>query len=203
MLLLALGVVCSVVAKTNYQTKILESKNTLEHSKTDSIMSLNFFTIMTDSVFPSWMGTKWDYNGISNIPGKGMIACGYFVTTTLKHVGFNLNRYKLAQQAASTVIQVLCDSSRLYSYSVDAAIKKLKGLGNNKLYVVGLDYHVGFIAVKNNEVFFIHSDYFKGEVLKEKAQNSKAFKNTSAYVFGEITNNKELFNKWKNGIKIY
>jgi hypothetical protein len=149
------------------------------------------------------MGTEWDFNGISNVPGKGMIACGYFVSTTLKHIGFNLNRYKLAQQAASTVIDILCDSSKIHSYSMETALKQLTALGNNKLYVLGLDYHVGFIAVESGMVYFIHSDYFNGKVVKEKAKYSQAFKNTSAYVFGEITNNKELLNKWKNGIKIY
>ena len=44
MLLLALGVVCSVVAKTNYQTKILESNdNRSYHINSDKIMkNLNF-----------------------------------------------------------------------------------------------------------------------------------------------------------------
>lgn len=198
-----LGLLCPVLAGNTYQSKILESKNTLRKSRTDSSMSLVLYSVMTDSVFPYWMGTEWDFNGISNVPGKGMIACGYFVSTTLKHIGFNLNRYKLAQQAASTVIDILCDSSKIHSYSMETALKQFTSLGNNKLYVVGLDYHVGFIAVENNVVYFIHSDYFNGKVLKEEAEFSKAFKNTAAYVFGEITNNKTLLNKWKTGIKIY
>ena len=202
-LFLVLGLLCPVLAGNTYQSKILKSKNTLRKSSNDSSMSSNLYTVMTDSVFPYWMGTKWDFNGISNVPGQGMIACGYFVSTTLKHVGFNLNRYKLAQQAAAKVIHVLCDTNKLYSYSTEAAISQFKTLGNNKLYVLGLDYHVGFIAVENNEVYFIHSDYFNGKVLQEEAKDSEAFKNTSMYVFGEITNNKELLNKWKNGIKIY
>ena len=134
-LFLVLGLLCPVLAGNTYQSKILKSKNTLRKSSNDSSMSSNLYTVMTDSVFPYWMGTKWDFNGISNVPGQGMIACGYFVSTTLKHVGFNLNRYKLAQQAASKVIHVLCDTNKLYSYSTESTINKFKTQENKKLYI--------------------------------------------------------------------
>jgi hypothetical protein len=149
------------------------------------------------------MGTKWDFNGISNAPGKGMIACGYFVSTTLKHIGFNLNRYKLAQQGASTVVDILCGKDKMHSVLESDIIQKLKKLGDNRLYVVGLDYHIGFLAVENNQVYFIHSDYFKGKVVREKAADSISFSSTNAYVYGELTNNQSLFTKWKNGVKIF
>ena len=192
-----------LIAGVNYQAKLDCSINKLKSSKSGSLNSESFYFIMTDSVFPDWMGTKWDFNGISNVPGKGMIACGYFVSTTLKHIGFNLNRYKLAQQGASTVVDVLCGNDKMRSVLESDIIQKLKKLGNNRLYVVGLDYHVGFLAVENNQVFFIHSDYFKGKVIREKAADSISFSSTNAYVYGEITNNQSLFTKWKNGVKIF
>ena len=192
-----------LIAGCNYQAKLDCSINKLKSSKSGSLNSESFYFIMTDSVFPDWMGTKWDFNGISNEPGKGMIACGYFVSTTLKHIGFNLNRYKLAQQGASTVVDVLCGKNKMRSVLESDIIQKLKNLGNNRLYVVGLDYHVGFLAVENNQVYFIHSDYFKGKVVREKADNSISFSSTNAYVYGELTNNQSLFTKWKNGVKIF
>ena len=146
---------------------------------------------------PQWYGTPWAFDGISEAPRKNYIACGYFVSTTLKHVGFNLNRYKLAQQAASVVIDVLCGNNKAYSTDKSALINKLKAKNGNRLYVVGLDYHVGFIAVQNNEVYFIHSDYFKNKVVKEFAFKSQGFSATNSYVYGEITNNSSLLNKWK------
>ena len=102
----------SLVAGSNYQAKLDSSIKKLKNLNSDSMVSESFYYVMTDSVFPDWMGTKWDFNGVSNVPGKGMIACGYFVSTTLKHIGFNLNRYKLAQQAAYTVIDVLCGEKK-------------------------------------------------------------------------------------------
>ena len=88
--IIALFIVCplgSLVAGTNYQAKLDSSIKKLKNLSSDSIISESFYYVMTDSVFPHWMGTKWDFNGVSNVPGKGMIACGYFVSTTLKHVG--------------------------------------------------------------------------------------------------------------------
>ena len=91
-------------SSTNYSTKLVTAKNNLRAAQSDSVMSSVLFNSMIDSIFPAWMGTNWDFNGTSNVPKQGEIACGYFVSTTLKHVGFNLNRYKLAQQAASVVL---------------------------------------------------------------------------------------------------
>src|SRR5678815_5098001 len=32
-------------------------------------------------IFPSWYGTAWDFNGTTEVPQQGKIACGYFVST--------------------------------------------------------------------------------------------------------------------------
>lgn len=62
---------------------------------------------LLNTIVPHWYGTKWDYNGHTNIPGEGLIACGYFVSTTMKHVGFNLNRFRLAQAYSLQAVKVL------------------------------------------------------------------------------------------------
>lgn len=41
-----------------------------------------FVRQITQKVFPYWYGTKWDFNGTTEMPQEGSIACGYFVTTT-------------------------------------------------------------------------------------------------------------------------
>ena len=56
-------------------------------------------------IFPYWIGTKWDYNGYTNRPGNDkIIACGYFVSTTLKHMGFKWNRFDLAKMYSSNIV---------------------------------------------------------------------------------------------------
>lgn len=189
--------------QTTYSQKINNSIIGIKAAKTDSVFSDQLYFALTDSVFPAWMGTKWDFNGTSNIPKHGEIACGYFVTTTLKHIGFNLNRYKLAQQASLTVVDVLCGKQKQHAYNKNGLIEKLSKLNGHHLFVVGLDYHVGYIAVEQNTVYFIHSDFFEGKVVQELASESTGFAATKAYVYGEITYNKSLFKKWRSNQKIY
>jgi hypothetical protein len=158
---------------------------------------------LSDSVFPAWYGTKWDFNGITNVPQQGLIACGYFVSTTLKHVGFNLNRYKMAQQAASVIINETCGRSFVKKYNNSDTLLNVLRKKPDGLYVLGLDYHVGFLLVQKGKVYFVHSDFANGKVVRELATVSIAFNATVLYVVGQLTNNKVLMNKWLKGTRIY
>jgi hypothetical protein len=158
---------------------------------------------LSDSVFPAWYGTKWDFNGITNVPKEGLIACGYFVSTTLKHVGFNLNRYKMAQQAASVIINKTCGKSYVKTYrNSDTLIKRLSKKPDG-LYVLGLDYHVGFLLVEKGNVFFVHADFINGKVVREPASTSEAFNSSGLYVLGQLTRNPPLMKKWLKGVRVY
>lgn len=159
--------------------------------------------ILANEIFPAWYGTPWDFNGISNTPGKGEIACGYFVSTTLKHAGFNLNRYKLAQQASAIITKEVCGAK--YTQNITGLSDLFTALKayHNAMFIVGLDYHVGFIVVENGESFFVHSDFISDQVLREKAIESESLKSSTRFVLGQLSHNKELINKWKNSIKIY
>ena len=42
-----------------------------------------FTSLLTDKIFPYWYGTDWDFNGTTQKPNEGKIACGYFVTCLL------------------------------------------------------------------------------------------------------------------------
>ena len=53
-----------------------------------------FTRAVAETIIPDWIGTKWDFNGISEKPQQGNIACGYFVTTVLRDAGLNLARSK-------------------------------------------------------------------------------------------------------------
>src|SRR5688572_14401155 len=76
-----------------------------------------FVATLTDSIFHYWYDTEWDFNGITQEPRKGDIACGYFVTTTLLHSGFDLDRVKIAQQPASIIIRTLCRKESIKTFS--------------------------------------------------------------------------------------
>lgn len=47
---------------------------------------------LLDSIIPFWYKTVWSFEGHSEVPRQGEIACGYFVSTTLLHAGLKLNR---------------------------------------------------------------------------------------------------------------
>ncbi|MEZ4684754.1 MAG: hypothetical protein R3B47_01380 [Bacteroidia bacterium] len=158
---------------------------------------------LTHHIWPAWYGTEWDFNGISDKPGEGQIACGYFVSTTLKHAGFRLNRYRLAQQAASDICKAL--SPRVYRFSSLEALEQfLKTQSGEQLYVLGLDYHVGFIQQYDSTCSFTHSSYYEpARVTDERLDSSAALAYSNVYVLASLFEKKDLVEKWLSGSQVY
>jgi len=181
------------------QLKIIKSKK----KNIQDIDSLGIYlhTTLTSEVFPAWYGTEWDYNGYTNKPREGIVACGYFVSTTLKHVGFNLNRFDLAKMYSSSIVKSLCAKSLTFD-DIDNMFAHILE-NDDHLYLVGLSSHVGFIEKKDGAIYFIHSNYIGPvAVEKELAKNSDALNSSDVFVLGNITGNPELMKKWRDNIKI-
>jgi hypothetical protein len=157
----------------------------------------SFLKAIDEDFFPAWMGTNWDFNGTTQKPGEGNIACGYFVTTILRDAGVGLERVKLAQQASLKIIQTLCPKAEMKDYGgidVPELVKRLGTLPKG-LYIVGLDIHTGFIF-NREEVEFIHASYgTPSEVVREKALKSKVLAQSKRFVLGRVDND-ELLRKW-------
>ena len=182
----------------NKQLSIIkQEKNLLDEDS----LGIYLHNKLRSEVFPAWYGTTWDFNGYSNKPREGEIACGYFVSTTLKHVGFNLNRFDLAKKYSSSIVKSLCSKSQTYS-DIDKMFTYLKSQTDN-IYVVGLSSHVGFIEKKGDKIYFIHSNYMGPvAVEKENAFKSEALNSSDIFVLGNLTGNIELMKKWKSGSRI-
>ncbi|WP_298392292.1 hypothetical protein [Flavobacterium sp.] len=153
---------------------------------------------LTASIIPFWYGTKWSFEGYTATPKEGKIACGYFVSTTLSHAGFKLNRYKLAQKEPKKEAELLQMSQDIEVLEKTPIELKKHFISTKKdgLYFVGLDFHVGYLLKENNELFFIHSSYVNLEgVKKETAITSKAFASKKYYIV-PITENEKLVKKW-------
>ena len=181
------------------QLKIIKSKK----KNIENIDSLGIYlhTQLTSEVFPAWYGTEWDYNGYTNTPREGIVACGYFVSTTLRHVGFNLNRFDLAKMYSSSIVKSLCTSPTTFD-DINNMFAHILEKDDN-LYVLGLSNHVGFIEKKNGTIYFIHSNYIGAvAVEKELAKNSEALYSSDLFVLGNITGNLNLMKKWRDNIKI-
>jgi len=134
---------------------------------------------LTGKLIPAWFGTRWAFHGTSQIPGEGTIACGYFVTTVLRDAGLRVERVKLAQQASERIVQTLVPEKWIVRFSnlsqseVVAALRAREGEG---LFVVGLDYHVGFLHLGPDEARFCHSAFLEPvAVLCEPAAESAGF----------------------------
>ncbi|HSY61542.1 MAG TPA: hypothetical protein VK796_06675 [Cytophaga sp.] len=156
---------------------------------------------LVENVFPYWYGTAWDFNGISDKPQHGKIACGYFVSTTLKHCGIELNRYKVAQQYSHSIVNTLCSDVKKYT-ALNTVLTYIQSQPDN-IYVVGLDNHVGFISKQNGSIRFIHSSFVgRACVESEEAAISPVLASSRLYVVGTLSGNKKLVLCWLQGLPV-
>ena len=174
----------------------LLSKNVSE----DSISSA-FTLLLTNKLIPHWLGTVWTFEGHTNIPNEGSIACGYFVSTTLLHMGLNINRYRFAQQLPIKEAKTLALGQDLIFISNSSFSERITILKNklpDGIHFIGFDqHHVGYIQKINNELYIIHSNYINGEgVIKEKVEDSEIFEYYSRLHIALISTNSELLRRW-------
>jgi len=80
-------------------------------------------------IFPNWYGTGWDFNGTTEVPRQGKIACGYFVTTVLRDAGWKVQRARLAQQASENIVLSLTSEpyiKRFRRVAIDDFVRTVK-----------------------------------------------------------------------------
>ena len=157
-------------------------------------------TELCQNIFPAWYGTKWDFNGTSKTPGEGKIACGYFVSACLVHVGFNVPRIRLAQQPSQRIIKTFMPRTAMDISSKRSLpdIKKQLMKSGNGIYIVGLDTHVGFVTVKDETITFVHSSYYRAtnkSVTAEPYDTKNPLADSKYRVFGKIFHDDMLI-KW-------
>ncbi len=180
-----------------------KSRIRLDRITEDSLSNL-FTTLLVDKIIPHWLGTPWSFEGHTSIPGSGEIACGYFVSTTLKDVGFNLDRYKFAQQLPIHEVKSLALGNpilEINNNSTDERIALLRDTLKEGIYFIGFDQsHVGYIQKKNDELFVIHSNYIRSEgVVIERIKDSRVFSYYTRIYIADISRNAALLKKWVKG----
>jgi hypothetical protein len=160
---------------------------------------LLFISHLADSIIPYWYGTGWDFNGTTETPGKGKIACGYFITTTLRDMGYKINRYKVAQMPSTGIIKSLVQKKNIcyyYNNSFEEFIDKIMSQGPG-FYVVGLDNHVGYLYHDGELLYFIHSTFVgKSCVMKEIAKQSSVLASSAFRVTGKISDDEIFLQRW-------
>jgi hypothetical protein len=150
-------------------------------------------------VTPFWQGTPWEFNGTTQIPGTGAIACGYFVTTVLRDLGVSLDRVRLAQQPSEAIIKSLVGPDAVRRFSdvpLTTFLDDIRAWGHG-LYIVGLDIHVGFIVHDDAGTRFIHSSYLEPAcVVDEPAADSVILADSRYRVLGKLTADRDFLLSW-------
>lgn len=159
---------------------------------------------LTGTLFPAWYGTRWSFNGISEVPGEGSVACGVFVGTLLRDAGFNLSRIAMGRLASEHIAQRLTSEGNIRRYSdrpVADVISDLQSWGPG-LYLVGLDFHVGFMFVDDqNRVHFVHSSYVgNARVVSERANGDNPFFHSRYRVLAKLFDD-AMIQKWLVGAR--
>ncbi len=179
------------------KTKTEKEKNLIIEESRKELTSF-----LIKNIIPYWIGTKWSFEGHTEIPKEGNIACGYFVSTTLKHIGLKINRYKLAQKSPENeakTIQAYKKIELLQNISNEELKKHFIKTKKDGLYFIGLDFHVGYILKENENIYFIHSNFIESTgVIREDIRFSRAIKSNKYYI-ADITYNDELIKKWITG----
>ncbi len=151
--------------------------------------------LVADSFYHYWEGTPWEFYGKTQCPGQGAIACGYFVSTVLQDAGVPVDRIDLAEIASENMIKKLVlpkSIQHFVPFDLEKFIADIKTKGD-ALYVIGLDYHTGFISCEKGEVWFIHSSGF---VKKEVALYSPTLMYNRYGVTGCISSDTTLLKRW-------
>ncbi|WP_339627327.1 hypothetical protein [uncultured Maribacter sp.] len=160
-----------------------------------------FTNQLVDKIIPHWYGTPWSFGGHTTIPNQGKIACGYFISTTLRDMGIKLNRYTLAQKSPLDEAKMIsCGSiiNKIVQDSPEKAFEEIDGLTKEGLYFIGFDEgHVGYLLKRKGELFLIHSNYLNPvSVCMETLKESRVFKRFTKFHLVDISHNDILLQRW-------
>tara|TARA_R110000765_G_scaffold371255_1_gene461469 strand:+ start:138 stop:917 length:780 start_codon:yes stop_codon:yes gene_type:complete len=156
---------------------------------------------LVDKIIPHWYGTPWSFGGHTATPNEGKIACGYFISTTLRDMGMNINRYKLAQKSPIDEAKMIsCGSviTQVEQETHEKAFEEIDTLTQEGLYFIGFDEgHVGYLLKREGELFLIHSNYLNPvSVCMETLKESRVFNRFTKFHLVAISHNDALLQRW-------
>jgi hypothetical protein len=157
---------------------------------------------VVDDLTPAWLGTPWTFEGTTDRPGEGSIACGMFVGTILAHAGFRLDRIAMGRLASEHIALSLTEEKNLRRYSNQDVAKVEADIvaWGEGLYVVGLDQHAGLAHVDaSGTARFIHSTvYPPSDVRSEPFQGDNPLADSKYRVFAKLLDDR-MIHRWLTG----
>lgn len=188
----------------DFQLAYDRAKNEAEKKEVIEASRQHIFDNIQDQLYPYWKGTQWAYSGTTETPRKGKIACGYFVSTILRDVGFEVERVNLARQASEKIVKTFAaekDIQRFRHKTIKSFVNSVIAMGDG-LYIVGLDTHVGMMLVENGKAQFLHSaKSLRWGIQAENPLKSKVLKKSKYRIVGKALSD-EMVLKWLTGKKI-
>ena len=210
-ILLYTSIVITTFVNGNYQTVLSPVNNKVDYNEFKKSVSDHknllidhpakdirnyLFKLVDEDIYNYWAGTPWDFYGTTRQPKTGSIACGYFVTNTLTDLGFKIDRVGLAEVASGDMIKKLCVGIHSF-YSLNKLNSYLAKQPVNAVFIIGLDFHTGYIVKTTSGCYFFHSNYIKKQgVIKEKIEVSQALSANKYFMIGSLTANEKLLRKW-------
>jgi len=158
-----------------------------------------------DRFFSAWLGSRWGL-GLpqSTRPRQGKINCGLFVAVILRDAGFNLPIWKFNRQDTYHAIRSLAPRRSIrYFHKAPMAgfLAAVRRMGPG-LFVIGLDFHIGFLRQDERGLRFIHASYVTHTVVDEPAaQAVPILSNKRRMMVGKILQ-PEMLRAWLSGGRI-
>lgn len=114
-------------------------------------------------------------------------------------MGCKINRRKLVIVTSAEMMHTLCPGQPLKNLSKpdyrdfnDSLSRLGKGV-----YIVGLDFHTGFIVIDGKGNWFVHSDYIEKEgVVKEQVLFSAALRSSCTRWLVSLTGDRGFLCRW-------
>lgn len=186
--------------RTKYKIELQRRQLDTAEITVDSIRKL-FESSLLHKIIPYWEDTEWSFEGHTAKPKDGTIACGYFVSTTLRDVGLKLNRYTLAQQSPLNEAKTLALGKQVVEIAEHSTMQNITAIDktiDNGIHFIGFDAsHVGYVLKAENELYLIHSNYeYAKGVEIEKMEESSVFASYDRFYIVELSTNEDLLKHW-------
>jgi hypothetical protein len=151
-----------------------------------------------------WLGTRWALGTPqATRPGQGKINCGTFVGRVLRDAGFRLPVKRLQRQPAELIIKTFVGGRRVRRFSnapMASFLRQVRAMGPG-LYIIGLDFHVGFLIHTGAELRFVHASYETHTVVDERAATAMPIQSSKYRVVGKLLSRRNVVD-WLGGRSI-
>lgn len=191
---------------------VLQQRDSLAKILTEATDSVQYFSVLSaaapifaksfsEKIVPFWLGTPYNFYGATQTPGRGTIACGYFVTTVLRDMGQTLDRVALAETTSEKMIRALVSPENVWRFSgktFDVFLDGARAHGDG-LYIVGLDTHTGFLRIAGDTATFIHaSGRAPYCVVEIPAHEAVSLVESKYRVLGKVDSDRMFLENWLN-----